>query len=207
MFGDNFTAKLFSDKGIYNRARSEVELEGNVKVVSEEGVELRTEKAKWSHLTKEITTDQYVYIDNEDMSAEGTGARANSEKKTAVLLENVTVHMEPSTVITCAGSLETSFNENIAIFNDNVHVKDKDGDLFADVLTVTVDPETNKIAMVVAEGNVKLVKGKSSTVCGKATYTDGTKSIKFVGRPRVIIAPEELQDSGFLSGSGFAKGN
>ncbi len=203
VFGENFTADLFSDRGIYNKSTSEVELDGNVKVISDDDVELRTEKAKWSHLTKEITTAEYVQIDRKDMYAEGIGARANSEQKTATLLRDVKVRMEPSTDIECSGALEASFNENTAIFNENVHVKDKDGDLFADLLTVTIDPETHKIAMVVAEGNVKLVRGRSSTVCGKATYTDGTRSVKFVGKPRVIIAPEEMEDSGFLSSSGF----
>lgn len=201
-YGDGFTATLKSDSGIYRRAKSEVELLGNVNVVAEDGTVLKTDKAKWSQETKDITTDSVVHIVRQNMKATGTGAMANSFSKKATLKKDVTVRLEPATTIKSDGSLAVNFNENRAVFSDNVRVHDKDGDLTSDLLTVYFDPETKKIAEVVAEGNVKLTRGHSYTLCEKATYTDGTASVKFVGKPRVVIAPEELSGTGFLSGEG-----
>ncbi|MBU0571488.1 MAG: LPS export ABC transporter periplasmic protein LptC [Candidatus Omnitrophica bacterium] len=196
-FGEEFTINLLSDKGVYCRDRSEVELIGNVKVTADDGTVLITDQAVWSQSTKDIFTDAPVRIEREDMVATGTGGRANSEKRIAMLFSDVTVEMKPATLVKCDGSLEAGFNENKAVFLENVRVTDKDGELIADKLTVHIDPETRKISEVIAEGNVKLLKGNSYTLCEKTTYTDGTGSVKFFGRPRVVIAPEELEGSGF----------
>ncbi|HNX91830.1 MAG TPA: LPS export ABC transporter periplasmic protein LptC, partial [Candidatus Omnitrophota bacterium] len=174
-FNEQVTVNLESDKGIYNKDKGEVELIGNVKVTTEDGGVLTTDHAKWSQVTKEIETDAIVNIKRENMIATGKGAKANSDEKRATLLSDVNVKLEPQTDIHCDGELLILFGENKATFNKNVKVKDKDGELFADTLTVFIDPASKKIAQVVAEGNVKLVRGKSYTLCGKATYTDGTR--------------------------------
>jgi len=200
-FGEKFTIQLTSSRGIYYKDRSEVELEGNVRVSSDDGTVLTMDSALWSQETKDISSDSAVRIERTDMVATGVGGRANSEKKTAMLLSDVTVKMEPVTLIKCSGPLDASFTENKAVFLNNVRVKDKDGELFSDMLTVYMDKDTGRIKEVIAEGNVKLVKGKSYTLCEKATYTDGTGSVEFVGKPRVVIAAEELESGGF----GFEK--
>ncbi len=203
-YGEEFTINLLSDKGVYHRDKSEVELIGNVKVTSDDGTVLITDQAIWSQSTKDIFTDAPVRIERDDMLATGIGGRANSEKKTATLLSDVTVELKPATLVKCDGSLEAGFDDNKAVFRDNVRVTDKDGDLIADKLTVHIDPKTRKISEVIAEGNVKLLKGNSYTLCEKATYTDGTGSVKFVGRPRIVIAPEELEGTGFSGLPGTA---
>jgi lipopolysaccharide assembly outer membrane protein LptD (OstA) len=71
-------------------------------------------------------------------------------------------------------------------------VEDKDGRLYADMLTVNFDPDTRKLTEVVAEGNVKVKKGNSYTISEKAVYTESTKSAKLLGRPRVVIDPAEV---------------
>jgi len=126
------------------------------------------------------------------MVARGKGGMANSDERTAFLKEDVTVTIEPDTRVDCAGSLEVRYNDNIAIFMDDVKVKDKDGNLFADKLTVEFDPDTKKLAKVIAEGNVKVKRGKSYTISEKAVYTESTKSARLEGRPRIIIDPTEL---------------
>jgi len=205
-YGEDFTVNLTSDKGIYRKNKAEVELIGDVKVVSEDGAVLTTDRAKWLQTTREITTDSVVNIERENMRARGRGALANSFERRAVLLTDVTVEMEPATLVECDGSLDVRFEDNKAVFSENVRVTDKDGKLFSDTLTVYFDPETRKIAEVVAENNVKVWRGKSYTLCEKATYTDGTRSVKFTGNPRVVIAPEELTESGLFSGKGIGIG-
>jgi len=199
-YGEEYTINLVSDKGIYNKAKGEVELIGDVVVTSDDGGVLKTDRAKWNQVSKEVYTDSIVNIERDGISAVGTGGRANSKEKSAVLLSEVTVNLEPDTLVECDGSLEAGFDDNKAVFSDNVRVTDKDGRMFADTLTVHFDPDSHKISQVIAEGNVKVLKGKSYTLAEKATYTDGTRSVKFVGKPRVVIAPEELDNSGFFSG-------
>jgi lipopolysaccharide export system protein LptA len=171
-----------------------VELIGNVRVVSDDGTVLVTDSAKWSQITKDISTESDVRIEHEKMIATGRGGVANSDAKKAMLREDVTVTIEPDTQVDCEGPLEVDYNGNKAVFYNNVRVKDRDGELFSDKLTVNISPETKKIAQVVAEGNVKLRKGKSYTMSQKAIYTESTRSAKLIGKPRVVIDPGELEE-------------
>jgi len=193
-FGEKVVVDITSDEGIYNKTNGEVELFGNVKVVSDDGTTLETERAVWSQVTKEVTTESLVRISREGMTAVGEGAAANSDEKKAILKKNVTVTMEPNTVVNCDGILEIDYNKNTAVFFDNVRVKDKEGVLFADKLTINFDPETEGVVQGVAEGNVKVKKGNSYTMSEKAVYTESTKSAELLGRPRIIIDPEELAE-------------
>lgn len=193
-YGEDTTVNLTSDRGVYRKKLGEVELLGNVEVVSDSGFTLTTEKAKWSQETKEISTDALVNITGKGMVAVGKGGMANSDEKKASLNKDVSVSMEPDTKVDCAGSLQVDYNANIAVFHKDVIVEDKDGKLFADKLTVEFDPESRKLARVTAEGNVKVKRGKSYTISEKAIYTESTKSAQLLGKPRIIIDPEELSD-------------
>lgn len=193
-YGDNTVVVLTSDKGIYRKAKGEVDLMGNVKVNSDDGLTLTTERAIWSQNTKEISTEEIVTIDRDNINAIGKGGMANSDTMYAILHEDVTVKMKPDTVVICDGPLEVDYNKHIAIFRNNVKVEDKDGRLFSDVLTVEFDPDTEKVKQVIAEGNVKTKKGKSYTISEKAVYTETTKSAKLLGRPRIIIDPQEIEE-------------
>ena len=199
-FGDGATVNLTSDSGIYRKNKGEVELIGNVRVVSDKGGILTSERAKWSQITKEISTDTMVRIEQEGMVATGRGGMANSEQGKAVLEKEVEVFVEPGTEVKCDGPLEVFYDDSIAVFFNDVKVKDKDGELFADKLTVEIDPGTRKLARVVAEGNVKVKRGNSYTLSEKAIYTESTKSAKLLGKPRVIIAPEEVDQIQGLGG-------
>ncbi|MDD4956484.1 MAG: LPS export ABC transporter periplasmic protein LptC [Candidatus Omnitrophica bacterium] len=191
-FGDTAAVSLSSEKGVYRKDKGEVELIGDVEVISDDGVVLTTDKARWSQEKREITTDSHVDIEKKGFRASGDGGMANSGNKTALLRSNVSVKIEPFTLVMCDGPLEIDYDKKQAIFHDNVGVEDKDGKLFADMLTVYFDKDTEKISQVVAEGNVRVKKGKSYTISEKAIYTDSTKSAKLLGRPRVIIDPEQI---------------
>ena len=190
-YGD-VTVNLTSNKGVYRKDKGIVELIGNVVVKGDDGTVLRTQSATWSQLTKEITTEDEVRIERQGMSARGKGASANSDERKAKLKKAVIVVMEPHTTVTCDGPLLVSYDENRAVFHNNVEVVDKDGKMYADKLTVSFDPGTKKLAEVVAEGHVKVKKGRSYTLSEKAIYKDSTKSAQLLGRPQVIIDPVEL---------------
>lgn len=191
-YGEQATVNLTSDSGIYRKGIGEVELTGNVKVISGTEFSLVTESARWSQNTKEIHTEDIVHISREGMTARGSGGSASSEENWARLERDVEVKIEPDTTVISSGPLDVRYDDNVAVFRDNVRVEDKDGRLFADILTVEFDPEDRKISRVVAEGNVKVKKGNSYTLSEKAIYTDTTKSAQLLGRPRIIIDPEEL---------------
>ncbi|MGD2278691.1 MAG: LPS export ABC transporter periplasmic protein LptC [Candidatus Omnitrophota bacterium] len=195
-YGEEVTVNLSSNKGIYRKDRGEVILIGNVQVDSDDGSRLTTEEAKWSQKTREISSDLAIRIERESMVATGIGGTANSAERTATLKKNVKVDIEPHTKVTSDGPLTVRHGENVAIFSDNVKVKDKDGVLLADKLTVNFNPETRELAEVVAEGNVKIKRGKSYTISDKAVYTESTKSAKLTGNPRIIIDPEEIEELG-----------
>jgi len=191
-YNDESVINLSSNSGVYRRGTGEVQLIGNVRVFSGEDFELVTETARWSQGEKEIFTDAVVNISREGMSAVGNGGRANSEEKWARLNSDVRVFIAPDTKVRSDGPLEVRYEENVAVFMDNVIVEDKEGRLFADKLTIEFDSETKRLAKVTAEGNVKVKKGNTYTLSEKAIYTDGTKSAQLLGRPRIIIDPAEI---------------
>ncbi len=191
---DNGKIDLVSDRGVFRRSLGEVELIGNVKVLNDMGVTLISNSAKWSQNSKEILSDDIVYIEHEKMKARGEGAIANSEEKIAILKKNVEVNIEPDTEVRCDGPLEMRYEENTATFKDNVRVKDKDGKIFADKLIVYFGGDEKKLERVEAEGNVKVQRGKSYTLCEKAVYTESTKHAKLTGRAQVIIDPEQISE-------------
>jgi len=199
-YGDDATVNLVSDSGIYRKEAGEVELIGNVKVTSDRGFKLTTERARWSQNTKEISTDVLVDIEHEGLAARGRGGMANSDERIAVLEKEVTVKVQPDTKVDCDGPMEVRYGDNVATFLNNVRVQDKDGRLASDKLTVEFDPETKKLARVTAEGNVRLKRGKSYTMSDKAVYTESTKTAQLLGNPRVVIAPEELTGDGGFEG-------
>jgi len=194
VYGEEGVVNITSDRGVFIKDKGEVELMGDVVAVSDDGLCLTTERARWSQTTKIISTDDFVTIKRETMTAMGTGGMADSDGQKATLKEDVTVIIEPDMKVTCDGSLDVSYNENKAVFHDNVKVIDKDGDLFADKLTVNFNTETRKMSEVVAEGNVKIKKGNSYTMSDKAIYSDTTASARLIGKPRVIIDLEELDE-------------
>lgn len=190
-YGEDVLIKLTSDTGIYRKIDGEVELKGNVKVTADDGTVLTTNYAKWIQKTKNIFTNTVVHIKRENMTAIGRGGRADSRAKEAVLEKDVVVTID-NTKVVCDGPLVVKYNDNKAIFYNNVRIKDKDGILFADMLTVSFDRELQKASEIMAEGNVKIKRGNSYTISEKAIYTDGTKSAKLLGNPKIIIDPEEI---------------
>lgn len=204
-FGD-VTVHLTSDKGVYRKDKGIVELIGNVVVKGDDGTVLRTQSASWSQTTKDIYTDDEIKIERPGMTARGKGGSANSDERRARLKKNIIVAMDPHTTVTCDGPLEVTYEDNQAIFYKNVEVVDKDGKMFADKLTVNFDRDSKKLAEVIAEGHVKVKRGKSYTLSEKAIYTDGTKSAQLLGRPQVIIDPTEIDDLNTLNSKGIGAG-
>lgn len=194
LISDEGTVDVFSDEGFFCRVKNEVELVGDVLVRTHDGATLKTDRARWSQVEQKIFTDSRVRIGRADLTATGLGAEADARNQIAQLNSEVVVMMEPGTRISCSGPLKVFGEEDRAELYDNVIVDDEEGRLIADMLTVYFDRDTQKLSKAVAEGNVKVKRGKSYTLSDKAVYTESTGSAKLKGGARVIIDPEQVEE-------------
>jgi len=101
------------------------------------------------------------------------------------------------TVITCDGPMDVSFDKNIAVFRDNVVVKDQKGDVYADIMKVYFKNETKDISRIEADGNVIIYMEKKIAKSDKAVYNVDVGSLVLTGNPRIqedknIYAAEKI---------------
>ena len=201
-FGDTTSIKLKAKKGNFDREKGIVHLRDNVIIKATDGTTLKTDSLDWDTDTKNASTDELVSIKKSDFEARGTGAEVDLKDKTAELKRDVTANiaspetggglLEPSrsreaTVITCDGPLEIDYGKNRATFRNNVQVRDKEGDIFADRIDVYLKPDTKQVRCVVARGNVRIVNGGSVTYSEKAIYLVDQGRVILPKRPRLVI--------------------
>ena len=201
-FGDTTSIKLKAKKGNFDREKGIVHLRDNVIIKATDGTTLKTDSLDWDTDTKNASTDELVSIKKSDFEARGTGAEVDLKDKTAELKRDVTANiaspetggglLEPSrsreaTVITCDGPLEIDYGKNRATFRNNVQVRDKEGDIFADRIDVYLKPDTKHVRCVVARGNVRIVNGGSVTYSEKAIYLVDEGRVILPKRPRLVI--------------------
>jgi lipopolysaccharide transport protein LptA len=89
------------------------------------------------------------------------------------------------TEITCDGPLEVDYEKNVAIFNENVLVKDPQVMLKANKMQVFFDAESKTIDRIVAEGSVKFKKGDRQAKSEMAVYLAKEGKIVLTGNPMV----------------------
>ena len=156
-YGDDMTFRLFAENAVYDKETHDVELKNDIVGKTSDGGELITDYAKWNSETEEITTDSYVVVKRENISCRGKGVVTKPRLKQVVFSEDVKVTILPDKTITCDGPFSLDHENSVAVFNNNVKIRDNENETFTDRLTVYLDPDTNKILRVVTEGNVKVV--------------------------------------------------
>ncbi|NQT06973.1 MAG: LPS export ABC transporter periplasmic protein LptC [Candidatus Omnitrophica bacterium] len=205
---DDPKVDLTAIRGAYDKDNKEIKLYDDVVVITSDGIRLTTDYLKWDGNTDTVSTDQHVKIVRNDVVATGIGALALPQMKKVILNKDVIVKLAknvmqgmdmsmddskkeddgpPQATITCDGRLEINYEENTAVFNDNVLVEDKKGKIYSDKMDAFLDPVTKDILKVIAEGDVKVVRGEDSTFSRKAIYTTHDQKIVLVGRPRIYI--------------------
>jgi Organic solvent tolerance protein OstA len=162
-YGEEAQAVITADKGVYDKSKNNVRLQKNVKATIE---------------SKSGFTGGLV-----DFSGQSAGDAA--KEKTADKDQKKT-----KTVITCDGEVLFDYEQNIAIFVNNVHVDSEDGSIIADKITVHLDPDSKQMKEIIAEGNVKIKRGENLTYSEKATYDAVTKKVSLVGRPKLVLYQE-----------------
>lgn len=193
-YGEEANVTLVADRGTFNRTSSDVHLESNVVATSTEGTTLTTDVLNWKNDEERVYTDKFVKVTRENMETTSTGAEARPNLKEVEFKKDVKVVTgKPQTVITCDGPMEVNYGKNFAVFDNKVKVEDERGQLYCDKATAYYDSKMRQITKVVAQGNVKIVRGGSWTFSDEAVYLAKEEKVILTGSPKVVIYPEETK--------------
>ena len=191
-YGDNVKVNLKADKGVFDRKTNNIELKDNVRIVTDEGTTLDTETLNWDAKEGIVYTDTRVFIKRKEMDIAGTGALSRHSLKLAQLDSDINVDLkDPPAVITCDGPLEIDYEKNIAYFNNNVKVVDKETSISTDKATAYFEPKKRSLKMVFCQGNVSIKRGEDVTYAEQLTYLPGEGRVMLEGRPKIIIRGTE----------------
>jgi lipopolysaccharide assembly outer membrane protein LptD (OstA) len=165
-YGEESEATITADKGVYDKTKNNVRLEQNVRatIINKQG-----SKGGYNEVAGQVASKA-------DQSAEKGGKAAPKKSSTIT--------------ITCDGEVQFDYVHNLAYFEKNVKVVSDDGTIDADKITVNLDPSSKKMTDIVAEGNVKIVRGENITYSSKATYVDADKKVVLTGKPKIILSQE-----------------
>ncbi len=97
----------------------------------------------------------------------------------------IAVEDKKPTVITSDGPLNADFEKKIAIFKDNVLVKDDQGTINSDKMKVFFAGESNQIERVECYGNVKIKHDKRYSESDEAIYYALENKIILTGDPLI----------------------
>ncbi len=210
VYGDQTNMTIVADRGSLSRVDNNVHLEDNVMATTDDGATLSADYLDWDAQNQKITSEGPVQITRGAMEACGRGIVGQPLLNLVQLKEEVTVRLSMDTsadasaltVITCDGSLEVEYENNLAIFQNNVKVKDERGEIFADKMDVYFSAQSEKgkqvegmagmgIEKVEAFGNVEIHHGGNSTYSQKAVYDTETGKLTLTGRPKLVIYSTE----------------
>jgi LPS export ABC transporter protein LptC len=218
LYGENEDILLTAQQGDFDKKQSAVHLEKDVVITTSGGAKLTTDSLDWDRKNQIISTKDPVSIKRETMVTTATGAVGHPDLNKISLTKDVTVEINPQdkkeplqdlqdkVVITCDGPLEIDYQKNVAVFNNNVKVEQKDVTIYSDIMDVYfLVPDKNKaeqkaeapsvmganLDRIVSRGNVKIVRGENISYCEQAVYTAADKKIILTGRPKLVIYSRE----------------
>lgn len=213
------TVNLTADKGDFNKNSGVVHLEDNVVITTSGGAKLTTDSLDWDRKKQIISTLDRVNVHKQDMNLSGIGAKSVTALKTMELEKDVRLDIQPAEdkikgkekiMIICDGPLEVDYEKNIAVFNNNVKVEKPDLTIYSDRMQVYFTPKkeeakgvqesmamASSINKIVAQGNVRILRGENTTYSQEAIYDAASKKITLTGRPQIIIYQSENIDAAF----------
>jgi len=200
----NVTAKLYGEEkmiltansGIFDRQEGQVKLKDNVIITSSSGAKMTTDSLNWLQNKQLVFTEDKVKIVKDNIIAQGQGAEAKPDLKQFNLKNDVKVDIDqerktegkPKTItIVCDGPLDIDYLKQEAVFNRNVYANDGESELYSDKMTAYFDKDSKQLIEVVAEGNVKIIRGQDIAYSRKAIYNARTKKISLIGRPKLVF--------------------
>ena len=190
-YGAEMPATLTADTGVVDKKTNNIHLQTNVVVNAQGGAKLKTDNLDWKAHTQEVHTEADVVVQKDNMETTGRGLDGQTQLQKVKILENVTVKIQPATVITCSGALEVDYGNNIAVFNKDVKIEDDRGKLAADKMTIYFDQKNQKLKKVVAQGHVVISRGENFSTSEEATYLADENKVILSGSPRIEIYTKE----------------
>ncbi len=192
---DNGNIKFKADKVLFEN-KEKIHLEDNVNIVTEEGISVKTQALDWDRSQGSVESGEKVFIEKDKaFNAEGKGLAVDTNNKQAVLKKEVSVKIPQEDLgfifVTCEGPLDIDYQNSKAVFYNNVEINNDDMKLYSDQAVIYFNSELKTIDKIVAEGNVRIVRGKNTSYSQKATYVNLTKKITLEGEPRLILFPEK----------------
>jgi len=223
LYGKEEDIKLTAQEGSFDKQQALIHLEKDVVITTSGGAKLTTNSLDWDRKNQVISTKDAVNIKKQDMVTTAEGAVGHPDLKQISLTKDVTVEINPQsepsketdpknkTVITCDGPLEIDYQKNLAVFNNNVKVEQKDAVIYSDRMDVYFKmPDKNKageskeatsameanmmganLEKIIARGNVKIVRGENVSYSDEAIYTSSDKKIILTGKPKLVIFSTE----------------
>lgn len=162
-YGEESEAVITADEGVYDRSKNNVKLEKNVHATI--------------MATQGFTGDFVEGANKVKDKRRPDDPKGEKPKKS-------------KTIITCDGEVQFDYDKNEAYFNKNVKVTSEDGTIDADKITVYLNSDTRRLSQIVADGNVKIVRGDNTTFSQRASYSDVDKKVTLSGSPKLILSPE-----------------
>lgn len=186
-------------KALFDKSQNVIQMKEDVEIKTEDGFHLKTDSIKWDQDKDEVSTDERVnIIKDESLEIQGKGLEAQPSLKKARIDEEVEVKIPQEDnsfiMITCKGPLDIDYQEGKAVFYGDVKADQKDSQIFSDKATVYFDIETRTVLKMIAEGNVRIIRGKNTSFSDRAIYNATTKKIRLEGNPRLVIFPENSSD-------------
>jgi LPS export ABC transporter protein LptC len=198
VYGKEEDLNLTAKQGSMDKASGDMHLEQDVVATTKSGARLTTDSLDWHRNDDLITTADVVTVERENMTAVGTGAKAKPSLSQAQLEKDITVNLntEPKnpdgnwTTITCDGPMDIDYQNQLAVFNNNVKAVDGQGTIYADRMEVYFDFKSKKLNKIVCKGNVKIEKGENTSFSDEAVYLSGEQKVTLIGRPKLILHTE-----------------
>ncbi len=208
VYGEEENINLVGDKGTYDKANGKIHLQDNVVITTSGGGKLTTNYLDWDRESKRVSTEDVVNIQRQNIKAVATGLEGDPNLKKISLKDDVTVEIQEAleetksddpllsskepTIVTCDGPLEIDYEKEIAIFNNNVKVDQKEqGVMHADKMEAYFDFKVKKILRIKSIGNVKIIKDGNTSYSDEALYSAADKKMTLTGRPRLVINSKE----------------
>lgn len=208
VYGEEENINLVGDKGTYDKSSGKIHLQDNVVVTTTGGGKLTTNYLDWDRESQRVSTEDVVNIQRQNIKAVAKGLEGDPNLKKISLKDDVTVEIQEAleetksddpllsskepTIVTCDGPLEIDYEKEIAIFNNNVKVDQKEqGVMHADKMEAYFDFKVKKILRIKSIGNVKIVKDGNTSYSDEALYSAADKKMTLTGRPRLVINSQE----------------
>ena len=223
LYGDSEDIKLTAEKGDFDKKEGKIHLEQDVVITTSTGARLTTDSLDWDKKNRLVTTEDVVNITRDNMVTVASGAKGEPNLNKVTLEKDVKVDIHSSKevpkdiatkneiTITCDGPLEIDYGRNIAIFKNNVLVDTEGMQINSDLMNIyflstdksAAQPNEpgaimgTRIDKIIAQGNVKIVRGENVSYSDEATYTATNKKITLSGKPRLVIYSTEDLNASF----------